>query len=107
MDFQLQLALNNSTFFENSALILAQRAVAIAERVGLTNLTFDEPTLGDGNCFYRSIVQQLRRPEIRQYVHPGFLHFFYSHKIQQNCLSFESKLCKIYFTEQIINKYDT
>ena len=75
MDFQFQLALNNSTFLKNSALILAQRAVAIAERVGLTNLTFDEPTLGDGNCFYRSIVQQMqmRRPEVRHYVHPGFL----------------------------------
>ena len=73
MDFQLQLTLNNSVLVKNSALILAQRAVAIAERVGLTNLTFDEPTLGDGNCVYRSIVQQLRRPEVREYVHPGFL----------------------------------
>ena len=73
MDFQLQLAFNNSSFFENSALILAQRAVAIAERVGLTNLTFDEPTLGDGNCFYRSIAQQMRRPEICHYLHPRFL----------------------------------
>ena len=44
MDFQLQLDLNKS-IFENGALILAERAVAIAERVGLTNLTFDEPTL--------------------------------------------------------------
>ena len=28
-------------------------------------------------------------------------------KKQQNCLSLESKLCKICFTEQIINKCDT
>ena len=34
---------------------------------------------------------------------------FYSHKNekQENCNSFESKLCKICFTEQIINKCDT
>ena len=36
MDFQLQLALHAQSFLKDGALILAQRAVAIAERVGLT-----------------------------------------------------------------------
>ena len=67
MDSHLQLPLNNSyaeSLLQNSALTLAERAVTNAHRVGLTYLTFDEPTLGNGNCFYHSIVKQMRRPEV-------------------------------------------
>ena len=49
---KLQLVWNNSyveSLLQISALILAERAVSNAHRVGLTNLTFDERTLGDGN----------------------------------------------------------
>ena len=35
-------------------------------RLGLTILTFYEPTLGDSNCFYRTVIQQIRRPDIQQ-----------------------------------------
>ena len=53
--------------------MLAERAVNNAHKFGLTDLIFDEPTLGDGNCSYRSIIQQMRRPEIRQYLLNVFL----------------------------------
>ena len=43
-------------------------------RIGLNNLTFDRPTAGDGNCFYRAIIQQLQRPEILQHM-PTHLRF--------------------------------
>ena len=70
MDFQLQLALNNlyaESLLQNSALILAERAVSNSHRVGLTNLTFDQPKLVDGNCFYRAVIQQMWRPEMQQH----------------------------------------
>ena len=68
-DTDFQIALNES--YAASLLndnTLAHQVVANARKIGLDNITYDVLTLGDGNCFYHAIVQQLRRPELRQYV---------------------------------------
>ena len=69
----MQIALNESYAYSllsnHSA---ADRIVNNARRIGL-NVSYDEPTLGDGNCFYRAVVQQLRIPEIRNFVHPNLI----------------------------------
>ena len=47
---------------ENSR-ILAQQILTNIRRLG-HNFTLDGLTLGDGNCFFRAILQQCRRPEV-------------------------------------------
>ena len=35
------------------------------------NWRFDNRTLGDGNCFYRAVEQQLCRPELAKWLNPA------------------------------------
>ena len=42
---------------------VAEQIVRRAAEIGLA-LTYDRPTVGDGNCFYHSVVHQMQRPEI-------------------------------------------
>ena len=48
----------------------ANQIVRYARNNGLS-VTYDSPTEGDGNCFYRAIVQQLKRDEIREQISPS------------------------------------
>ena len=57
---------------QRAMLEMANQFVVNAQRLGL-DVTLDQPTPGDGNCFYHAVVQQLHRPEISTLVHPGML----------------------------------
>ena len=44
---------------------LAEDIMANIRRLGLDiNFTMDDLTLADGNCFFRGILQQCRRPDV-------------------------------------------
>ncbi|XP_057310732.1 uncharacterized protein LOC130648690 [Hydractinia symbiolongicarpus] len=73
IDFQISLQESYATHLLNQP-NSADHIVAYARSIGLSNITYRELTIGDGNCFYRAVVQQLNRPEIRQIVSPE-LHF--------------------------------
>ena len=63
--------MNHTNFIFNDLKKMAVSAIEIvnnARRIGL-NITSDLPTLGDGNCFYRAVVQQLKRSTIRDQTH--------------------------------------
>ena len=54
------------------------------------NVTYDVPTTGDGNCWYRAIVQQIQhRPEVKSTVHSQF------HTINHELL----RLAVVYFVQ--------
>ena len=55
-----------------AASISAHQVVRNAIRAGL-NVTYDCPTIGDGNCWYRSVIQQMKRPEIRALLRPDLI----------------------------------
>ena len=87
-NIDFQVALNES--YATSLLsnhTTANQVVTNAHAIGLSNLTYDEPTIGDGNCFYHAIVQQLRRPEIRLFVDPE-LHFQHHHDLRLAVVNF-------------------
>ena len=55
------------------AIRMANRAMEMARNIGI-DATFDVATLGDGNCFYHAIENQITsRPEIQVYVNRSFL----------------------------------
>ena len=55
--------------------------------LALSNLTYDEPAIGDGKRFYRAIVSQLHRPEIKLFVDPE-LRFQHHHDLRLAVVNF-------------------
>ena len=60
-------------FLNAGAIRMANRAIETARTIGI-DATFNVATLGDGNCFYHAVLNQLTsRPEIQVYVNRTFL----------------------------------
>ena len=72
VDFQICL---QESYYQSLVLRpnLAHQVVENARRIGL-NLTFEQPTPGNGNCFYHAVVSQIQRREIIAQI-PAHLHF--------------------------------
>ena len=49
----------------NNFSVIANQISTNARSIGL-NLDYDIPTVGDGNCWYHAVIQQMRRPEVFQ-----------------------------------------
>ena len=60
-------------FLNAGAIRMANRAIETARTIGI-DATFNVATIGDGNCFYHAIRNQITsRPEIQVYVNRTFL----------------------------------
>ena len=56
---------NNAIVHLDGASTMATQIVSNARSAGL-DVAYDFPTLGDGNCFYTSVTQQMQRTEIKK-----------------------------------------
>ena len=67
----------------NKVSVIADQICTYARSLGL-NLSYHEPTIGDGNCWYHAIVQQMKRPEVAQSLEPDKL--FLDHFLLRNAV---------------------
>ena len=63
---------NNVIVHLGGASIMATQIVSNAQSAGL-DVAYDFPTLGDGNCFYRAVIQQMQRTQIKQFLHSNLI----------------------------------
>ena len=61
------LKANNVIVHLDGASTMATQIVSNARSAGL-DVAYDFPTLGDGNCFYTSVTQQMQRTEIKKFL---------------------------------------
>ena len=59
---------------------MATQIVSNVRSAGL-DVAYDFPTLGDGNCFYRSVIQQMQRTQIKTFLDSNFI-FTDSYKLK-------------------------
>ena len=57
----------NAIVHLDGASTMATQIVSNARSAGL-DVAYDFPTLGDGNCFYTSVTQQMQRTEIKKFL---------------------------------------
>ena len=60
------LKANNSIVHLGGASTMATQIVSNARSAGL-DVAYDFPTMCDGNCFYRAVIQQMQRIQVKKY----------------------------------------
>ena len=74
--------------FMAGATRMANRIVEKANSIGL-RVTYDVPTMGDGNCFYRAVLEQLKnRADIKDYFKQSNKHFSNYHEQRVSVVNF-------------------
>ena len=71
---------NNAIVHLGGASTMATQIVSNARSAGL-DVAYDFPTLGDGNCFYTSVTQQMKRTDVKKFLDPHLI-FTDSHKLR-------------------------
>ena len=67
---------------------MANRIVEKANSIGL-RVTYDVPTMGDGNCFYRAVLEQMKnRADIKDYFKQSNKHFSNYHELRVSVVNF-------------------
>ena len=66
----------NDNCFMTGAIRMANHIVEKANGIEL-RVTYDVPTMGDGNCFYRAVLQQMKnRDDNKDYFRQSNKYFF-------------------------------
>ena len=74
--------------FMAGATRMANRIVEKANSIGL-RVTYDVPTMGDGNCFYRAVLEQMKnRADIKDYFKQSNKHFSNYHELRVSVVNF-------------------
>ena len=74
------LKANNAIIHLGGARTMATQIVSNARSAGL-DVAYDFPTMGDGNCFYTSVTQQMKRTDVKNFLDPHLI-FIDSHQLR-------------------------
>ena len=66
------LKANNAIVHLGGASTMATQIVSNARSAGL-DVTYDFPTLVDGNCFYNAVTDQMKRTDVKKFLDPHFI----------------------------------
>ena len=82
------MSLSYTECFMAGATRMANRIVEKANSIGL-HVTYDVPTMGDGNCFYRAVWDQMKnRDDIKEYFRQSNKYFSNYHELRVAVVNF-------------------